>query len=84
MSCIASYGYRKNRENPKEWLIDEESTEIVWEIFVCVWTSMDREESQIFWKKEECCVLLPIHLVKDMYEYQLKNVQFWLHKNVHF
>ena len=37
MSCIAPYGYRKNPDNPKEWLIDEESTEIVREIFrLCV------------------------------------------------
>ena len=37
MSCIAPYGYRKNPDNPKEWLIDEESAEIVREIFrLCV------------------------------------------------
>ena len=37
MSCVAPYGYRKNPDNPKEWLIDEESAEIVREIFrLCV------------------------------------------------
>lgn len=37
MSCIAPYGYRKNSDNPKEWLIDEESAEVVREIFrLCV------------------------------------------------
>lgn len=37
MSCVAHYGYRKNPDNPKEWLIDEESAEIVREIFrLCV------------------------------------------------
>ena len=33
MSCVAPYGYRKNPDNPKEWLIDEESAEVVREIF---------------------------------------------------
>lgn len=37
MSCVAPYGYRKNPDNPKEWLIDEESAEVVREIFrLCV------------------------------------------------
>lgn len=37
MSCVALYGYRKNPDNPKEWLIDEESAEVVREIFrLCV------------------------------------------------
>ena len=37
MSCDAPYGYRKNPDNPKEWLIDEESAEVVREIFrLCV------------------------------------------------
>lgn len=37
MSCVAPYGYRKNPDNPKEWLIDEESAEVVHEIFrLCV------------------------------------------------
>lgn len=37
MGCVAPYGYRKNPDNPKEWLIDEESAEVVREIFrLCV------------------------------------------------
>lgn len=37
MSCVAPYGYRKNPDNPKEWLIDEESAEVAREIFrLCV------------------------------------------------
>lgn len=37
MSCVAPYGYHKNPDNPKEWLIDEESAEVVREIFrLCV------------------------------------------------
>lgn len=37
MSCVAPYGYRKNPDNPKEWLIDEESAEVLREIFrLCV------------------------------------------------
>lgn len=37
ISCVAPYGYRKNPDNPKEWLIDEESAEVVREIFrLCV------------------------------------------------
>ena len=37
MSCVAPYGYRKNPDNQKEWLIDEESAEVVREIFrLCV------------------------------------------------
>lgn len=37
MSCVAPYGYRKNPDNLKEWLIDEESAEVVREIFrLCV------------------------------------------------
>ena len=37
MSGVAPYGYRKNPDNPKEWLIDEESAEVVREIFrLCV------------------------------------------------
>lgn len=37
MSCVAPYGCRKNPDNPKEWLIDEESAEVVREIFrLCV------------------------------------------------
>lgn len=37
MSCVAPYGYRKNPDTPKEWLIDEESAEVVREIFrLCV------------------------------------------------
>lgn len=37
IGCVAPYGYRKNPDNPKEWLIDEESAEVVREIFrLCV------------------------------------------------
>lgn len=37
MSSIAPYGYVKNPDNPKEWLVDEESAEVVREIFrLCV------------------------------------------------
>lgn len=34
MSCVAPYGYRKNPDNPKEWLIDEESAEEIFRLCV--------------------------------------------------
>ena len=37
-----------------------------------VWTEKNRK----YFERKRSVVLLPIHLVKDMYEYQLKNVQF--------
>lgn len=37
MSSHAPYGYRKNPDNLKEWLVDEEAAEVVREIFrLCV------------------------------------------------
>lgn len=37
LSSIAPYGYYKNPENPKEWLVDEYSSKIVKEIFhLCI------------------------------------------------
>lgn len=58
MSCVAPYGYRKNPDNPKEWLIDEESAEVVREIFrLCVDGYGPRRIANILTERK---ILIPI------------------------
>lgn len=55
----APYGYKKNPDNPKEWIVDDESAEIVKEIFrLCV---SGYGPTQIANKLREREILCPTH-----------------------
>lgn len=59
LSSNAPYGYRKNSDNPKQWLIDEEAAEVVKEIFrLCVDGNGPTQIANILAERK---ILTPVH-----------------------
>lgn len=63
LSSNAPYGYRKNPDNPKQWLVDEESSAVVKEIFrLCMDGNGPTQIANILMERK---ILTPVHYMAD-------------------